>query len=783
MIATKKRRGLLGALAVLSVALPLWSDGLPGEYLLTQRWRDLFAGHSALHNPAFLADENYGTVRLAGSRTLQGAFYIGELGYTQPIGLYQSVGATWFLEDDGIIEGGQFDPTTGQLNTSSSGQRQQNHFMVLSYAVNPLSRLCVGVNLNVAYQTLFGTPKLGVGADLGLSYRLLRHPILGEHVVGAFFQNIVPPRLFDVSSQTEEATPTSMMAVNLKASWMAKFWERRIEVGLDADFKDLYSQAKDFGSILDTNGNPVDPRDKKIEFDFNGRVGFWIFRMIKTYVQFGSQYWGLGAGLNAPRFNNGRDLMLMYQYMSMTQGEAANAHSWYILAEVGKHREEMFARKMARLANVLPNDLYNKACRLYSEAKYWDAFFVFGQIVSQFPDFFKNDWVEYYRASCLEQLDMRAVARTTYEDMKRLYPRSEVVPMADLGIMRVDYRNDYTSGVQEQFGALNQPKVRDSLKFHAYYLMGETYMKEKDWTNANQAFSQIPEEHPEYIFAQHSQAITNILMNRLEPAMSNLENCLQTKATTASQQEIVNRSAVFMGYLFYEQNSLSKAVTALRMVQKNSYYYPDALLGMGWTALKARQWLDCINSGKEIFKYTTKPELQCEGMLLEAYGNFMLKNYTDAAATLKLAMDKLATLTAVSRDSLGQATRDNEQERISYDFLAKEAKKMSVLDQSSAVLRIIDSLATDQQRTLKDLKKFDLFRDEFYRREFFARGIDRVREDLDYAQAVVMKLVNKGDMAIVEQKAREKQASIDAEIEKLKQQLQEQEAAENKKKK
>ena len=39
-----------------------------------------------------------------------------------------------------------------------------------------------------------------------------------------------------------------------------------------------------------------------------------------------------------------------------------------------------------------------------------------------------------------------------------------------------------------------------------------------------------------------------------------------------------------LGYIFYEDNALSKAVSALRMVPSQSNYYEDALLGLGWTA-------------------------------------------------------------------------------------------------------------------------------------------------------------------------------------------------------
>jgi len=59
----------------------------------------------------------------------------------------------------------------------------------------------------------------------------------------------------------------------------------------------------------------------------------------------------------------------------------------------------------------------------------------------------------------------------------------------------------------------------------------------------------------------------------MEDAFECARNCIEAKAQTESQKEIVNRSYVLLGYIFYEQMALSKAVTALRMVPKSSYYF------------------------------------------------------------------------------------------------------------------------------------------------------------------------------------------------------------------
>jgi hypothetical protein len=86
---------------------------------------------------------------------------------------------------------------------------------------------------------------------------------------------------------------------------------------------------------------------------------------------------------------------MAYQFMSIVDKEAlTSSHTFYFRGDFGKHREEVYARRMARLASIGPTDLYNRARNLYAQEKYWESFFIFGKILVEYPDFFKNDWVQ-----------------------------------------------------------------------------------------------------------------------------------------------------------------------------------------------------------------------------------------------------------------------------------------------------------------------------------------------------------------------------------------------------
>ncbi len=745
-------------------------DGLPGEYLATQRWRDLLSSRSPLGNPSLLAEENYTTFRGAMSNSMQGFSQMWELGFTLPIGLYHTAGLTWFGLNTGSVQ--QAVLGDDQLLTGKESTDDRSNAFLASYAINPWRRLNLGVNVLVLRQDNFGDPLMGFGAGAGLSWNLMYHPILGNHVIGAALQNLAPPTL-------EGEDRTEKLPTNLKLSWMGSVVEGLVEAELDYALKDIFASADEFAEVTYTESDSgilqsLSKGTKSLEYDINFRAGVWPLRdLAGAFFQIGTGYVGFSIALNGAVLTQGRDLWLMYQYMNMTGDDLASHHTFYLVSEVGLHREEMYARRMSRLASIMPNDLYARAMRLFTSGKYWDAYFVFGQLESKFPDFFKNDWVGYYRGRCLESLDMRARALATYSSMLDEYPRSKAIPQARLGMMRVHYLETDHSDVRRVWGELNNGSVHDSLRMHAAYLMAQTFMKENEYHKAVGLFNHITDRHPDYVYAQHSAGVCHVLNVNLGQAMVSFENCLQVKTSTPAQEEVVNRSLVFLGYLFYEENSLSKAVTALRMVDTRSSYYEDAQLGLGWSALKARQWRDCIRAGEILARKATRLPNQAEGYLIKSYGHIMQKQHEDAAAALVQAQTVLRSYSAPDRDSLSRRTREYERNRISYDFIAQKAQRFSHTNQTPVVAKIADSLHTEQQKLRTDLEDYLGFNDEFTRRSFFDRGIERIRNDVEYAYAVVNKMVKQGSEMETLKDAREKQESIDTEIEKLKKQMRE----------
>lgn len=733
--------------------LKTYSDGLPGEYILSDQWRTFSKYYSPNTNPALMMEYLYSSIRGVISLSSDEAAKLWEAGVVVPVGIYHTAGFSVIGENGHEVQNFSLEDPDYVVSAKNS-----NYLFTLSYATNPWRRINVGLNLNLAYQGNFGdSPSLRFGADLGFTCRLFLHPVLGFHVAGLTFQNLIAPKL----------TNEDKMPFSTKAYYHAAMLNDRIEVDIEFDMTDLFTSRETF----------IDEK-KFLEWDFFLQGGFWIlpFVAVKGFTNVGHSnkfdFWGAAVELNVPQVNGGRDLSFLYQYREEIKNELQGTHSLYFRADVGRSREEIRNRRIARVVNLNSSELYNKAMKLYYKGDFWNAYFIYQRILTEFPDFHKNDLVTHFAGSCLEELDMREEAKKMYQSVKQEYALSSIVAHSDLGLMRVHYRQGDYDSVYNQYIELNRQGVSDSIRAHGNYIMGETGIRQGEYEKALQYFDQVPDTHPVYVFAQHSAATALALMDTedMNGIISRLDNCVSATATGKTQKEIVNRSLVLLGYVYYEENSLSKAVSALRMVPPESYYYEDALLGSGWTAIKARQWRDCINAGAALAGKTQRFVIQAEAALLQAYGYMLEKNFLQAQSILSPIAEKMNSFSGFSEDSLTAEKMRYENNRLSYAFLAERVTNAARRGQA-AKQHTIDSLHNDQLSHKQKIDDYLLFTEEAKRTKFFERPFETIKSDIEYALANIHKIVNASAIQKETEKIISKDKEINEEIEKLKEEM------------
>jgi tetratricopeptide (TPR) repeat protein len=750
-----------GTLAVICTLWGLYlsgnssATGLPGEYILSDQWRAFSVYYSALTNPALVADQNYTNFRAVASLSQDNSADLFEFASTMPVGLFRTAALSVIMENGKNVRGGYLtDDYLFVDDSTAAKQNNRNVFVTGTYATNPWKRLSMGLNVNLAYQGNFGKPSAGFGLDAGLTYRVLLHPVWGYHVAGLSLKNIVAPSM-DVGMDLKKMKFPFQMSLLYHSELLGK----KIIVDCQYDIADFLTQTQAF-----KEGKKTTEWNLKLQASYR----FLSIVNFKGFTQFSEtkklDYWGFATGLNMPQANNGRDLEFLYQFRDEITSNLRASHTIYFRADIGKHREEVYARKMARVASLSASDLYNRAMDLYSKKKFWDAFFVYQRIVSEYPDFFRNDMVSYYAGICLEKLDMRENADKIFESTSEVYSASPVVAAASLGRMRIAYRQAQYDLVKDLFRELNIPAVPDSIRQHACYIMGESELRKEDPSMSLQYFQLVPESHPDYVFAQNSSATAHALRNsETSLIVQALENCVSVTPKDAGAKEIINRAFVLLGYIFYEENAMSKAVVSLREVTPDSYYYEDALLGQGWSAIKSRQWNDCKNLGQQLMNVSKKRVIQCEGALLQSYSMMMEQKYTQAQMVVQIALEKMRNYEAVNEDSMNYKKLQYENNRMAYTFLADDAVGVSRKGAAASAQEI--SALQEKQIAMKGkIDEFLTYEPEYKRLSFFARNATKVLEDLEYADATIQKII--GSKAANKLDSQEK--AINVEIEKLK---------------
>ncbi len=229
-------------------------------------------------------------------------------------------------------------------------------------------------------------------------------------------------------------------------------------------------------------------------------------------------------------------------------------------------------------------------------------------------------------------------------------------------------------------------------------------------------------------------------MDSFNLAETFLVNSAQIGAISKEEHQIVNRSLVMLGYLFYEKskensNNLAKAVSALRSIPDSSYYYEDALLGLGWCAIAASQAEDCIKACQKLRTVTTKKIIHAESMLLEAYAYTSQNKNTKALTLLKQANNLAQDLKNHPQHKIKEKNLSDKyiDSRKRYAALSDQISMLMLKEQNRNIEKVLDSLHAPQIEQQKKLLNLSISLDEVSRVSFFARNLKQVLADINWA--------------------------------------------------
>jgi tetratricopeptide (TPR) repeat protein len=445
-----------------------------------------------------------------------------------------------------------------------------------------------------------------------------------------------------------------------------------------------------------------------------------------------------------------------------------------LAVDFGRTREQKESKRLYDRLVVAPMDAYQEAMRLYTAGKYWEASFAYGKLMSLFPTFYLNDKAVYYMGDCYKQLYMNATAREVFKEALDEYSTSDMRAHYLYGVMSLDYREDNYDEAMRNHSFIINLYPESEIVGEAEYLAGEIEFARGNMDAAKAHFEKVAPKDQSYLYAQYTMAVINYETDREQAAIQNLRVVIDDTTSKAHDAMLQNAAAVKLGHIYFEAGGkLREAVEAYSLVQEGASPGGDeALLGTAWAWVKAGQPQFALQKAERIVSLHPKSPFVPEAHLLRGYSLMLQKRYADAVPAFEtcLAAAEGRFLTA---DDVAARKVQYDSESETFVPTADRIKKNAMRKPTPRSVEERSELQKGYERFAKEHKEFFDYRIlEKSHRNFFMRKEDII-QDATFALAKATNLMKSRTAIQSIEKSRGAEEKIDAEIEKLRRQLDE----------
>jgi TolA-binding protein len=652
----------------------------------------------------------------------------------------------------------------------------------------PWLKLRANIKLNL--QDQYGTLSVShvPGIDLGVYINPLDHYRLGDLGFSLTAQDLLPTQINWKNANDPEVVASRVRA-GIRYSALNDNLVGDIEFLVDNGLGKLW-EAMDWKSYINMYKSP----DSAGEILGNLDVAYRYAAHLK--YMFIPQLW-LKAGWNTnntpyiganynliyplPEMINylNLDLHLGYSFIeslikdSDKRDERGFTMNLKVSTDFGPTREQRESRRLYEQLILAPNDAYSEAMRLYLAGKYWEASFAFGKVLSLYPNFHLNDKATWYLGNTYRFLHMNDISRQVYKEALEEYTTSEIRAKYLYGLEALDYR---------------EGKLDDALKNHAFiinlygdsdirpdadYLAGEIHFQRKNYNIAEQLFASILPGDPNYLYAQYTLSVINVESSREQAAIQNLTNVISDTTQQSSDQLLQDASNLKLGHLYFEQgDKLRLAVEAYQRVEDGSAYQDEALLGTAWAWIKVNQSNYALQTIDKLIGSYPQSSLVPEAYLVKGYSLMLLKRHQEAVSALEQCI-ATSQRDFITEENLNNRKNSYVEFETTFAPSADAIKKNALRKPTNKTLEERPELQKQFENFAKENKSFfdySLLAKSHTR--FFMRK-DEIIIDAEYALAKATKLAGAKKTSEIMENTIKEENKIDAELEKLKEKLNE----------
>jgi tetratricopeptide (TPR) repeat protein len=706
-----------------------------------------------------------------------------ELSFIYPHRLNHTIGATIMgtgspIDKTVVGKDANGNPVAPDQITRLGTVRFGDMWYIIHYSWRALPWLVLGANLKARNERQFDQGSdWGFGGDLGFYFNPIDHYRYGDVGFSLNFQDIVPTQLKwsstggAVGATTEN---TQVGVTRLRGGVRYSCLNDKVVVDAEAVIDNalggLWKWAMDSAEITVNGEKKLPPVAYRGSFHAK-----W---------QFIPQLW-LKAGWsnnNIPYV--GFNFNAIYLLPEMINYVSYDFHIGYSVAEsergltlmnrvstdFGPTREQRESKRMYDLLILAPMDAYNEAMRLYLAGKYWEASYAFGKVMSLYPNFYLNDKAAFYMGNSYRFLQLNGIAREVYKSALEEYTTSDMRPKYLYGLENIDYREGKYEEALRNHAFITNLYSESEIRPDADYLAGEIHFLRKNYSSSEQLLSKLKAGDPSYLYAQYTLSIINIENRKIEPAIVNLKHIIEDTTQDAGGQMLQDAANTKLGHLYFEQVELRNAVEAYKRVPEGSSYGDEALLGTAWAWIKVNQPAVSNQTIDRLLASHSESPLVPEAYLVKGYGLMLQKNYGDAVASLERCIELLKG-TFVTDADLKVKERGFKQYEQGFEPTAQKIRKNAQRKPTDKTIDERGGLRGEFDKFAKESREFFNYQLLAKSHKRFFMRKDEVEQDASYALAKATNIWKSRKQSEVMEKGKKEELNINQEIDKLKQQL------------
>ena len=783
--------------------------GYDAPYFQADFTQDLNSWTSALVNPALLyrVNQMHASMALYRWGLDRGNMGYQDFSFLYPIRLNHTVGLT-VLHARNSMERVKYGD--GEEGVSSGIVSYQDLWLIGNYGVRVMPWLMLGANVKLRTQAQFGVNAISKvpGLDVGVYINPLDHYQYGDLGISLNAQDILPtqtPWAFEIENGIPNFTTSDLITVSrarmgLRYSGLNDNLVASFEILIDNAFRDIFARLPwdEFRKALMSGNVDNIPSPDEIAgmFPLALRWGLHVKYMFIPQIWFKGGWTNnnipyLGFNYNLiyplPEMINYLNIDYNFGYSFLENSASMDDERGLVMmlrvsADLGKTREQKESKRLYDRLVVAPMDVYQQAMRLYTAGKYWEASFAYGKLMSLYPTFYLNDKAVYYMGDCYKQLYMNNTAREVFRDALEEYTTSDMRAHYLYGVMSIDYREDGYDEAMRNHSFIINLYPESEIVGEAEYLAGEIEFAKGNMEAAREHLEKVKPTDRSYLYALYTLSNVNYQSDREQAAIQNLRRVLEDTTTRAADDLLQNAAAVRLGHIYYESrdaegksNRLREAVETYSLVPENAYPSGDeALLGTAWAWIKAGQPQLAYQKADKIVSLHPKSPYVPEAHLVRGYTLMQQKRYADAIPAFEKCLETANGKFLTAEDVAARKVQ-NDSEMDVFAPTADRIKKNAMRKPTPRSVEERTELQKGYDRFAKEHKEFFEYKLTEKAHRNFHNNKERIVDDATFALAKATNFIKSRRVQEEMRKSAGTEGKIDAEIEKLRRQLEDSE--------